>query len=90
MDTSPISTTRTTSPYFSPNMAIGALLLRFLDGQHLGHDGGCPRGSASFTKRVDRGELLGRDALEVREVKAQAVGLNQGAGLMNVVAQNRA
>ena len=39
-------------------------------------------------KGVDLGELLGRDALEVREVKAQAVGLDQGAGLMDVVAQN--
>ena len=49
---------------------------------------GMPSSIGVVHKGVDRGELLGRDALEVREVKAQAVGLDKGAGLMNVVAQN--
>jgi len=51
-----------------------------LESKHLGHDGDALEHGVVH-KGVDRGELLGRDALEVREVEAQAVRLNKGAGL---------
>ena len=65
-----------------------ALLLRFLDGQHLGHNGDAAQ-DRIVDESIDREQLLGRDGLKVREVEAQTVGLNQRTGLMHVVAEHR-
>ena len=89
MEKSPISTTRTVSPYFSPKMATAPLLLGLLNGQVLGHD----RDQPSRIGVVDqiappRRSCSGRDGLKVGEVEAQAIRLHQRACLMHVVAQH--
>ena len=66
----------------------GALLLRFLDGQHLGHNGDAAQDRV-IDEGIDREQLLGRDGLKVREVEAQTVGLNERTGLMHVIAEHR-
>ena len=87
MEKSPISTTRTVSPYFSPKRAMAP---RFL-ASSMGRASvtiGSAREDLVVDQTVDLGELLGRDGLKVREVEAQAVRLDQRACLMRMVAQH--
>ena len=83
---SPISTMRTTSPYFSPNSAIAPscsrLVARGRDRAHAVR----PEDPA-VDHRLDVRELLGREPLAVGEVEAQLVGADVGAGLAYVGAE---
>ena len=80
---SPTSTIRTTSPYFSPNSAIAPSRLASSSVVVIARTGWLSR-----IQRVhlilDVGELLGVERLAVREVEAQLVGPDVGAGLPHV------
>ena len=65
----------------------GALLLGLLNGQDLGDDGIALQ-DGLVDEAADLSELVGGDGLKVGEVEAQAVGLHQRAGLVDMVAQD--
>ena len=85
----PIETTRTSSPYFSPNSARGARLARLLDAHQAGDDGLVGDDDA-IGDVLDRGDLLRRDRLGMGDVEAQPVGRDQRALLRDVVAEHDA
>ena len=63
------------------------LLLGFLNRKHLG-DNRIPLQNGIIDQPLDLMDLLRRDGLKMREVKAQAIRLHQRAGLVHMVAQN--
>ena len=67
------------------------MLLGLLEGMSLTSRYQRRRASASFTRALDLAAISsGGDGGEMREVKAQAVRLDKGARLMDMVAENRA
>ena len=83
-----ISTTRTTSPYFSPKSAMApsstAVLIRL--------DLGCHRDVARDLVVDDRGDVLqlvGSHPFERGEIEAQPVGRHQRPGLLRLFAEHR-
>ena len=86
---SPIATTRTSSPYFSPNSArapearaSSSAISRVVDRRVLQHE--------VVGDVLDLRELLGRHRLGMREVEAQPVGRDQRALLRDVIAEHLA
>ncbi len=87
-ENSPASTTRTTSPYFSPNKPVtpgfaGGVEGRFVDG------GGRSLHDGLVGDALDLGDLLGRHALEMGEVEAQAVGADVAAACLTCSPRTR-
>ena len=82
-------TTRTLSPYFSPNSAIAPGLDRFLRRAHLGR-----HRRVAVDLRVDDPldavDLLARHRLKVHEVEAQPIGRDQRSRLLHVRAEHLA
>ena len=85
-ETDSTSTMRTQSPYFSPNSAIAprrSASSRVVSIARTGWLSVDPAGH----EPLDRGQLVVREALAVREVEAQLVRADVGAGLAHVVAE---
>ena len=86
---SPIATTRTSSPYFSPNSARAPEATRVVERHQ-------PRGDGRVLQHdvvgdvLDPLELVGRHRLGMREVEAQPVGRDQRALLRDVIAEHLA
>ena len=83
---SPTSTIRTTSPYFSPNSAI-APSRRASSSVVVSARTGWLSRIQLVDLVLDVRELLGGERLAVREVEAQLVGPDVGAGLVHVAAE---
>ena len=85
----PTSSTRTTSPYLSPKKAMAPSAVGFVLG-------GLERAGRRVGQRLGVGDLLdpadlvGGDGRVVREVEAQAIGADQRAGLLDVLAEHLA
>ena len=86
---SPMATTRTSSPYFSPNSARAPEAMRVVDRHQ-------PRGHRRVLQHdvvgdvLDPLDLLRRHRLGMREIEAQPVGRDQRALLRDVVAEHLA
>ena len=82
-------TTRTLSPYFSPNSAIApAAIASCVDRTSV-----CDRRVAAdllVDDPLDAIELVARDRLEVHEVEPQAIGRDERSGLLHVRAEHLA
>ncbi len=83
---SPIETTRTSSPYFSPNkrhrtFGYGGF------GRHQAGGDGAVLADAGVDLGLDRGEVVLGDGRRLRHVEAQAVGRVEAALLRHVVAE---
>ena len=85
-ETPSTSTTRTHSPYFSPNSAIAPSRSASL-ALHLQPAHRAARLDPLVDPVLDRAQLLGAERLAVGEVEAQLVGADRGAGLADVVAE---
>ena len=88
-ETPSTSTTRTSSPYFSPKSIIAPSFRA----SSIGDDERAHRvvlEDRLVDAPLDRLPLLGRQRLRVREVEAQLVGPHRRAGLVDVVAEHRA
>ena len=73
-DRAPMETTRTSSPYFSPNSASAPDCDRLVDRHQAGRRPASFCSTTRLAMSSTRGELLVADRLRVREVEAQAVG----------------
>ena len=83
-------TTRTLSPYFSPNSAIApAAIASSVDASTSVVDRRVPD-DLLVDDALDAIELVARDRLEVHEVEAQAVGRDERARLLDVGAEHLA
>ncbi len=85
----PIETTRTSSPYFSPNSAMAPR--RSASSSAIRRvSTGLFSSTIGVGQILDRGDLLRRHRLLVREVEAQALGRNERALLRDVRAEHLA
>ena len=86
---SPIATTRTSSPYFSPNSARAPEAIGVVAAQE-------PRNHRRVLQHdvvgdiLDALDLLGAHRLRMREIETQAIGRDQRALLRHVIAENLA
>ena len=84
-----ISTTRTSSPYFSPNSIVAPSFRASSIGVTNVRTGIASK-TFSLTIRSTRSRSSGVSALRVREVEAQLVGPHRRPGLLHVVAEHLA